>query len=188
MGGSILMCGPYACGEIGVDSDVGGAAGADAGSGDASGGDMVIIEPPPAWLPGECSPDGAATGGGTGPISGTGGGPPLVLEKLDRITLSIMSGLIGRPQSSRSRPSRMRRSIERALVGYAITRKKEMVRTKSSFRTSSWTNPRSVGSRKTAESVTRLPHCLWILRLDFYQASSKQRGGVHTHETFRRRW
>ena len=152
----MLMCVPYACGEMGVGSD-GAAGGADAGSGDANGGDMVII-PPGAWLPGECSPDGVATGGGTGPISGTGGGPPLVLEKLDRIMPSIRSELIGLPQSSRSRCSRMRRSIERALVGYAITRKKEMVRTNSSFKTSSWINPWSVGSRKTAESVTRLPH------------------------------
>lgn len=141
------------------------------GSGDASGGDMLIM-PLPVWLTGEWMPVGLETGGIDGATAddstcddgGGGGGPPLVvLEKLDPVGWSmIMSTLMDRlpPQSSRSRPSRMRRSTDRALVGWAMILKKEMVLEKSSPRSCPPTNRPRVGSRNTAERVSKLPHWL----------------------------
>jgi len=113
----------------------------DAGTGDGKGGDMLII-PLLTRSIGERRPVGPATGGieGVGCKGGAGGGPPLVeLEKLDPVGWSTASALLDFPQSLRSRPSNIRRSMCKELVGGAIILKKEMVLVKSSLRTGSLT-------------------------------------------------
>ena len=132
------------------------------GRGDANGGAMLIASLWP-WPIGTCIPGGIGGPGGMAPMYSTGGGPPLAeLEKPDPVMRwwLITSPPFGIPQSSRSRPSRMRRSICKALVGYAMTLKNEMVLANSSLSSCSLTYPLSVGSRNTAESVIRLPHWL----------------------------
>lgn len=90
-----------------------------------------------------------------------GGGPLVVLEKLEFGCgcMSIMS-LIGLFHNSRSRPSRIRMSMARALDGCEITRKKLIVLWKRSRSVGSSTNGWSVGSLNAAARVRRLPHCL----------------------------
>ena len=131
------------------------------GRGDANGGAMLIVSPW-TWPIGACITGGIGGPGAAAPMYGTGGGPPLAeLEKPDPVTRwLITSPPFGFPQSSRSKPSRMRRSICKALVGYAMTLKNEMVLANSSLSSCSSTYPLSVGSRNTAESVIRLPHWL----------------------------
>ncbi len=153
----------------------------------------MLIVSPWTWPIGACGPGGIGGPEGMAPMYATGGGPPLAeLEKPDPVMRWVMtSPPFGLPQSSLSRPSRMRRSICKALVGYAMTLKNEMVLVNSSLSSCSSTYPLSVGSRNTAESVIRLPHWLQTthqVSMQVLDHGTKKRGGwVLTHERFRKR-
>lgn len=152
---------------------------------------MVII-PLLTWLTGECKPGAIAGPGGRDTMCGTGGGPPLVeLEKLEPDAWSIVSPLFDFPQVLRSRSSKMRKSICSALVGYAMVLKNEMVLVKSALRRRSSTQCWSVGSRNTAESVSKLPHWLQTIRLECIVSRIKKQKGEWkslTREMSRIRW
>jgi hypothetical protein len=72
----------------------------------------------------------------------------------------------------------MRRSTVSALVGWEMILKKAMVLAKSSRSSDPPTYGPSVGSRKTAERVSRLPHWLWTgcVRCAHYKTTNGGRG------------
>jgi hypothetical protein len=148
-------CGPWPGSGGGGTTSGAVAPGIVAGRDDGNGGDMLII-PLLTRLTGERRPAGPATGGIE--IAGAMGPPLAELDRLDPVGWSITSVLLDDPQSFRSMPSKIRRSTCSALVGGAMILKKEIVLKKSSLRTCSLMYPWSVGSRKTAARVRRLPH------------------------------